>query len=204
MKDNKKTIIIIVLTLVLFLIILLPIEPVRDGYIFVCWLDGNGLFITEDTIITNNITLKAMWKEPYTCPSDCTPIGDGSKCTKTSTKDLVIYTGCPNGTETVETFCSAHKRQVTVGFDEDQTYIDAGILCNGNPTNFCVDYNSRYTNSIDSCPTGYFKYTYSNSGLDAEYGCAKKYDKGGSYCPSGYTRDGNTCRKIETLNCTAN
>lgn len=275
MKDNKKTIIIIVLTLVLFLIILLPIEPIRDGYIFVCWLDGNGLFITEDTIITNNITLKAMWikkdaktstlkfdtdggskvkniivengkvillpinppkkgyvfagwidengnpvtkdtiakenmtikvtwKEPYTCPSDCTPIGDGSKCTKTSTKDLVIYTGCSNGTETVETFCSAHKHQVTVGFDEDQTYIDAGILCNGNPTNFCVDYNSRYTNSIDSCPTGYFKYTYSNSGLDAEYGCAKKYDKGGSYCPSGYTRDGNTCRKIETLNCTAN
>lgn len=61
MKDNKKAIIIIVLTLVLFLIILLPIEPVRDGYIFVCWLDGNGLFITEDTIITNNITLKAMW-----------------------------------------------------------------------------------------------------------------------------------------------
>lgn len=42
-------------------IILLPIEPIRDGYIFVGWLNENGNFITEDTIMTNNITLKAMW-----------------------------------------------------------------------------------------------------------------------------------------------
>ena len=184
--------------------IILPVNPTKKDYVFAGWIDENGNAITKNSIVDRDITIKALWKEPYTCPSDCTPIGNGSKCTKTSTKDLIVYTGCPNGTETVEKFCSAHKRQVSVGFDEDKTFVDAGILCSGNPTNFCVDYNSRYTNSVDSCPSGYFKYTYSASGLDAEYGCAKKYNKGGSSCPSGYTKSGNVCKKTETINCTAN
>ena len=80
--------------------ILLPIDPIRDGYIFVGWLGENGNVITEDSIVDKNITIKATWKETYTWPSDCTPIGDGSKCTKTYTKDLVVYKGCPAGTET--------------------------------------------------------------------------------------------------------
>lgn len=185
-------------------IVKLPEAPTRVGYVFTGWVDENGNAITKDTKVKDNMTIKATWKELYTCPSDCTPIEDGSKCTKTSTKDLVVYTGCPNGTETVEKFCSAHKRQVSVGFDEDQTYVDAGILCSGNPTNFCVDYNSRYTNNSDSCSSEYFKYIYSESGLDAVTGCAKKYDKGGSYCPNGYTRDGNKCIKTEIMDCTAN
>ena len=153
---------------------MLPINPTKAGYAFAGWIDEEGNIITKDSLINKNTTIKATWKEPYTCPSGCTPIGDGSKCTKT-----------------VERFCSAHKRQVIIGFDEDQTIEYAGILCSG--SNFCVDYNSRYTISGDSCPSGYFKYTYSESGLDAQFGCAKKYDKGGSGCPSGYTKDGNKC-----------
>lgn len=184
-------------------VILLPIDPTKDGYAFAGWVDEDGNVITKDTIVNKNITIKATWKEPYTCPSGCTPIGDGSKCTKTSIKDIVTYTGCPTGTETVEKFCSAHKRQVAIGFDEDMTYETAGIICNGNPTGFCVDYNGRYTVAGESCPSGYYKYIDSD-GLGALYGCAKKYDKGGSSCPSGYTKDGNKCTKTETISCTAN
>lgn len=41
--------------------ILLPIEPIKDGYIFTGWLNENGNFITEDLVVTKGITLKAMW-----------------------------------------------------------------------------------------------------------------------------------------------
>jgi len=184
--------------------ILLPVNPTKTGYVFISWVDENGKEITKDTIVKENMTIKATWKEPYTCPKGCTPIDDGSKCTKTSTTDIVTYTGCPNGTESVETFCSAHQRQVTVGFDEDMTYVTAGIVCNDNPKGFCVDYSGRYTTIEFSCPSGYYQYIQSDSGLDAVNGCAKKYDKGGSGCPSGYTKYGNKCTKTETLKCKAN
>ena len=108
-----------------------------------------------------------------------------------------------NRTETVEKFCTSHQRQVAIGFDEDMTYETAGIICSGSLSNFCVDYNSRYTIPHDSCPSGYFKYTDSD-GLGAVYGCVKKYGKGGSACPSGYTKNGNKCTKTETISCKAN
>lgn len=184
-------------------VILLPVNPIKTGYVFAGWVDQNGNSITKDTIVKENMTIKATWKEPYTCPSGCTPVGDGSKCTKTTTKDVVTYTGCPTGTETVEKFCSSHKWQVSIGFGEDMTYENAGILCSGNPTNFCVDYNNRYTTIAESCPSGYFKY-FDSDGLGGLYGCAKKYNKGGSGCPSGYTKNGNKCIKTETLKCKAN
>lgn len=184
-------------------VILLPINPTKTGYAFAGWVDENGNAITTDSVIDKNTTIKATWKEPYTCPSDCTPIGDGSQCTKTTTTDLVVYNGCPTGTETVEKFCSSHKRQVIIGFDEDQTIEYAGIICLDNAKGFCVDYNGRYTITGESCPSGYYKYADSD-GLGALYGCAKKYDKGGSSCPRGYTKDGNKCTRTETINCTAN
>ena len=31
-----------------------------------------------------------------------------------------------------------------------------------------------------------------------------KYNKGGSGCPSGYTKNGNKCTKTETIKCKAN
>lgn len=184
-------------------IIVLPVNPTKTGYVFAGWVDENGNAITKDTIVNENMTIKSTWKEPYTCPENCTPIGDGSKCTRVTTKDVVTYTGCPSGTETVEKFCSAHQRQVAIGFDEDLTYETAGIICNDNPKGFCVSYNSRYTVAGESCPAGYYKYIDSD-GLGALYGCTKKYDKGGSSCPSGYTQSGNVCKKTETISCKAN
>lgn len=182
---------------------MLPINPTKEGYVFSGWTDEDGNIVTKDTIVNENMIVKATWKEPYTCPDDCIVIGDGSKCTKTTTKDLITYTGCPSGTETVEKFCFSHKTQVLVGFDEDATYVTAGIMCDGNPTGFCVDYNGRYTVTSDSCPSGYYKYTQSD-GLGALNGCVKKYNKGGSSCPSGYTKSGNVCKKTETISCKAN
>lgn len=184
-------------------LIMLPTNPTKEGYAFAGWVDENGNAITEGTIVNKNMTIKATWKQPYDCPSDCTPIGDGSKCTKTTTKDLVVYSGCPTGTETIEKFCSSHKKQISIGFGEDQFYETVGIMCDNNPKGFCVDYKGRYTIASDSCPSGYYKYT-EIEGLGAAYGCAKKYDKGGSGCPSGYTKNGNKCTKTETISCKAN
>lgn len=42
------------------------------------------------------------------------------------------------------------------------------------------------------------------NGFGAMVGCVKKYNKGGSSCPSGYTQNGNVCEKTETISCTAN
>ena len=75
-------------------IILLPINPTKAGYVFAGWVDENGNAIAKDYIVSKNITLKATWKEPYTCPSDCTPIGDGSKCTKEVTANMVTTSPC--------------------------------------------------------------------------------------------------------------
>ena len=183
--------------------IVLPVNPTKEGYVFAGWVDEDGNKITEETTINENITIKATWKEPYTCPDNCTPIGDGSKCTKTTIKDVVTYTGCPSGTETVEKFCTSHKKQISIGFDEDMTYETVGIMCNDNPKGFCVNYNSRYYITGDTCPSGYYKYV-ETEGLGATYGCAKKSNKGGTSCPSGYTKDGNKCKKTETLKCKAN
>jgi len=184
--------------------IVLPENPKKEGYVFTGWVDEKGNKITTDTVIDKNITIKPTWKEPYTCPSGCTPIGNGSKCTKVHTTSAITYTGCPNNAETVETFCSSHKHQVSIGFGEDQTFEDAGVICHGNPTNFCVDYNSRYTHNGNGCPSGYFEYYYSRTGLDAEVGCAKRYEKNGTMCPNGYTKSGDKCTKTETINCTEN
>ena len=186
-------------------VVLLPINPTKPGYVFVRWVDEKGNAVTEDTIVNGNITIKATWEEPYACPKGCTPIGDGSECTKTSTKDLEVYSGCPSGMESISTFCTSHQWQVTIGFDEDQTTENAGIICNqGYTGDFCVDYSNRYTHYSSGCPSGYFEYVYSESGLDAVTGCVQKFEKGGTRCPSGYKKDGNKCTKTEIIACEAN
>lgn len=183
--------------------IILPNDPIKPGYVFNGWVDENGNKILEDTIINKDVTINATWKELYTCPSDCIPIEDGSKCTKTYTKDLVKYTGCVSGTEDVKQFCSIHKRQVEIGFDEDASYVSAGIMCEDNVSGFCVDYNNRYTISGDTCPNGYYKYIDSD-GFGAVNGCAKKYEMDSVICPSGYTQSGSVCKRTETISCKAN
>lgn len=161
--------------------ILLPVNPTKEGYVFAGWVDENGNPIAKDTIVNNNITIKALWKEPYTCPIDCQPIGDGSKCTREVTTNMQTISSCPNGY----------------------------TLKNG----LCLDLKNKYhANSIDTAPwwscNSSSEYMYSeidSSGMGAFMWCARKANKVTTNgCPSGYTQNGNICKKTETINCQAN
>ena len=39
----------------------LPTNPKKEGYVFKGWTDENGNTITKDTIVTKNMTLKAVF-----------------------------------------------------------------------------------------------------------------------------------------------
>ena len=45
-------------------IIILPINPTKAGYVFAEWVDEGGNTITNDTILNDNMTIKAIWKAP--------------------------------------------------------------------------------------------------------------------------------------------
>ena len=165
MEDGKK--------------ILLPVAPSKDGYKFVSWIDSNGDEITKDTIINKNMTIKAKWVLPYTCPDECTPQGDGSKCVKESTTKMVDSNVCPSG------------------------YTEKSGMC--------LDFSNKYhANNISEAPfwqcnNGDYMYSEEDDAGGAFMWCVKKTNKvSSSTCPDGYTKDGNTCKKTETINCTAN
>ena len=162
-------------------VILLPINPTKEGYAFAGWVDENGNAVTKDTIVNKNITIKALWKEPYTCPSNCTPIGDGSKCTKVVTKDMVNKTSCPSG----YTLKNGQCLDVAHQYHANSIDVSPWWSCNS---------SSEYMYSeIDE------------SGMGAFMWCAKKANKVTTKgCPSGYTQNGNICTKTETIGCKAN
>lgn len=162
-------------------VILLPINPTKEGYVFIGWIDENGNAITKDTIVNKNITIKALWKEPYTCPSGCMPIGDGSKCTKVVTKGMVNKTSCPSG----YTLKNGQCLDVSHQYHANSIDVSPWWSCNSS-----IEY--MYT-EIDE------------SGIGAMMWCAKKANKVTSKgCPSGYTQSGDVCTKTETIKCTAN
>ena len=162
-------------------VILLPINPTKEGYVFIGWVDENGNAITKDTIVNKNITIKALWKEPYTCPSGCMPIGDGSKCTKVVTKGMVNKTSCPSG----YTLKNGQCLDVSHQYHANSIDVSPWWSCNSSS-------EYMYT-EIDE------------SGIGAVMWCAKKANKVTSKgCPSGYTQNGDVCTKTETIKCTAN
>ena len=162
-------------------VILLPVNPTKDGYVFAGWIDENGNVVTKDTIVDKDITLKATWKEPYTCPSGCTPIGDESKCTKEVTIDMVTTSSCPSGYKLIEGKC------LDVAHQYHANSIDVS------PWWSCNSSSEYMYTEIDE------------SGMGAMMWCAKKVNKvTAKGCPIGYTQSGNTCQKTETINCTAN
>lgn len=196
-----------------------PVNPTKAGSVFKGWVDGNGNSITKDTIITDNITIKAVWIEPYTCPSNCTPSIDGSICTKVSTKELSTGTGCPSsyslidgkclnisdsvmpdtayscsdGTTPVDGLCVNQAREVTSAWDcVGKEYFENGkCIMTQTFTDVCP--NSSYT-LYDDCQGG-----------GCVRLCIKKTDKISALaCPNEYTKDGDICKKTETIKCTAN
>lgn len=160
--------------------IVLPVNPTKNGYIFAGWIDDNGNEINKTTIVKGNIKIKALWKEPYTCPDDCTPVEDGSKCTKIVNQKITTKVTCPNG------------------------YTEKNGLC--------LDYSSKYhATNTDTSPfwkcnnSSEYMYTEEDGAGGAFMWCVKKADKiTTSLCPSGYTKDKNSCTKIETISCKAN
>jgi len=42
-------------------VVMLPIDPVKEGYNFICWLDENNNIVNKDTVITKNTILKAYF-----------------------------------------------------------------------------------------------------------------------------------------------
>jgi len=160
-------------------VLLLPVNPTKTGYVFAGWVDENGDVITKDTVVNKNITIKATWKEPYTCPSDCTPIGDGSKCTKKVTKEMGTTSSCPSG------YTLKNGKCVDMSSKYHAENSDSGWKCNS---------SSEYMYSeIDK------------SGMGAFMWCVKTTNKVTTKgCPSGYTQSGNVCKKTETISCKAN
>lgn len=183
-------------------IVSFPISPIKEGYVFDGWINEKGEEVNLDTTFSDNITLKAVWKEFYTCPNDCTVSEDGKTCVKTETTNITSTSNCPNGTETVEYFCNY--RATGDGWSSP------AINCSesGEKTGFCVQYNSISYSAFDwntmTCPNGYFRFSYSNNG-GAEIGCIKKFNKEeANGCPSGYVKNGDSCTKTTTVDCTLN
>lgn len=159
--------------------VVLPVPPEKNGYVFAGWIDNKGNIVTKDTIIAKNITVKALWKEPFTCPSDCTPIEDGSKCTKELTENVINSLSCPYG------------------------YVDRGNICinfSDKYMDFSLDYAPFW-----GCNDNDYKYDEEDGSGGAIAWCAKtSYKVTSSYCPTGYTLIESMCKKVETIDCIAN
>lgn len=160
-------------------VIILPIAPTKEGYVFNGWYTLDGKEVTKDYVVDGDLTIKASWKKPYKCPKDCTPIGDGSKCNKVVTTKLKTITTCAKG----------------------YTLKDG----------YCVDMSTKYhAETMDKEPwwtcnnSDYYMYTHIE-GMGAEMLCVKKGKKETTKgCPSGYTKDGDICKKTETKKCSKN
>ena len=162
-------------------VILLPINPTKEGYAFAGWVDENGNAVTKDTIVNSNMIIKAKWKQPYTCPSDCKSIGDGSKCTREVTKNMTTISTCPTGYKLVNGQCL----DMASRYHANSIDVSPWWSCNS---------SSEYMYSeIDE------------SGMGAMMWCAKKTNKISTKgCPSGYTQIGSVCKKTETVKCKTN
>lgn len=164
-------------------IFMTPTEP-NGNKVFRGWLDDKGNLLTSDSKVERDMTLKANWKDPYTCPQGCTPSADGKTCTKKTTVDPSSQEKCP-GTEWTNSY--------------GQTY--------------CLDLSTAEygRQCADGYPFGDSEVSYPGRWKEDQFGpyqetaCVKKVDKVIEYtCPEGYDRDGEKCTKTETINCTAN
>lgn len=200
-------------------VILFPTTPTKEGYVFGGWVDSNGNSVTKDTIINDNIIIKALWKKPYTCPSNCTPVGNGSTCTKELTTSLIDIYGCPSGYNLISGKCLDKSKAVMAG--QSESCSDGSTPVNG----LCINQSRDADSAWDCTGKEYFEngkcimtptysWVCSNSNYykyDDCYGmgcivmCAPQTSKVATKgCPNGYIKDGNICKKTQTINCPAN
>ncbi|MBO5530453.1 MAG: hypothetical protein J5970_03550 [Bacilli bacterium] len=155
--------------------------------VFRGWLDDKGNLLTSDSKVERDMTLKANWKDPYTCPQDCTPSADGKTCTKKTTVDPTKEEVCP-GTEYnngYKTYC-----------------VDASNFTDEDCARQCASGENFGNKEIEyQVPSRYL----AQWGTYSDVCCAKIIDRvEKNTCPEGYDRDGEKCTKTETINCTAN
>ena len=158
----------------------------KEGKKFKGWLDESGNLLTSESTVEKDITLKAKWVEPYTCPDNCTPSEDGKTCTRT-------------------TVVSPSSREYCPGTEYNNGYATYCVDMDNIPDEACArQCSDGYPFGDDEVFVEMYRYLPQ---FDAEAGgcCAKKLDKVIEYsCPEGYERDGDNCKLVETISCTQN
>lgn len=154
---------------------ILPMTPIKSGYVFDGWLTADGQTFDTDFKISSNVIIKPKWKKQYVCPSNCLPSSDGLTCEKTTTTNLVSANTCPTGY----------------------------TLKNNKCLNYAKKYHADNTSSSWKCQNqSHYMYTEEDGSGGAFMWCvpttavSKK-----STCPSGYSKVNNACQKKEILNC---
>lgn len=164
-------------------IFMTPTKP-NGNKVFRGWLDDKGNLLDANSKVEKDMTLKANWKDPYTCPEGCTPSEDGKTCTKKTTVEPASREICPG---------------------EDYEDFEGNKFCIENTENINVQ-EACYRQCSDGYPFGDTEVSVPivRDGL-ASVCCVKKLDKVKEYtCPEGYEKDGEKCTKVEIINCTAN
>ena len=151
-------------------------EKPNGKKVFKGWLDEDGNLLDENSVVKKAMTLKAKWVDSYTCPENCTPNEDGSKCTKKTIQEMEHSSECIDPYEVIEGHCldTANK------FDPWSSGND-GI-----------------------CPSDTYQWDIC-WGMGCERYCAKDVGfESGSWCPEGLTEENGKCVKTEVIECTIN
>lgn len=158
-------------------VIILPVEPVKKGYKFEGWVQSNGTQVTSETTIDRDTVITAKWVVPYTCPQNCTPNEDGSKCTRTTTTNTKEGTGCSKGY----------------------------TLKNGKCLNYSGKYQAENTNGWTCKNKSDYMYTEEDGVGGAFMWCVPTTSTVKTVsCEDRYNLSNGSCVKTETIDCTRN
>lgn len=157
--------------------IVLPVDPVKEGYVFKGWILSNGTTVTKDSVVSSDTTITAVWKEAYTCPSNCTVSVDGKTCTRTLTANIINKNTCASGSTLKNGKCLNYSRK----YHADNSN---GWHCNN---------SNDYMYSETDGTGGAFMWCVPTTALSKA-----------NTCPNGYKIKDNKCVKTETVNCTKN
>lgn len=157
--------------------IILPIEPVKEGYKFEGWVQSNGTIVTSETTIDRDTVFTAKWVLPYTCPAGCVPNEDGSKCTKTTTTNTIMKDTCSNGYTLKNGKCLNYSKK----YHADNT---GGWHCNS---------KSDYMYTEEDGTGGAFMWCVPTTSTTKAISC-----------DNGFNLNNDSCVKTETIDCTRN
>lgn len=157
--------------------IILPVDPVKEGYKFEGWVQSNGTKVTSETTIEKDTVITAKWVLPYTCPQNCTPNEDGSKCTRITTTGTIEKNTCSKGY----------------------------TLKNGKCLNYSKKYHAENTNGWTCKNKNDYMYSEEDGVGGAFMWCVPTTSTVKAIsCKDGFNLRDGICVKTETLDCTKN